>query len=176
MLGFTAPLHHNNFPKNVPCEKPVKTPKTYRKEETAHQGHRSRLQTNGNRSPQSFPAEDAYVLSTKPELASLKEDGIPKHRYPSELGQVRAQLEAASDKQLAALAAETARRQAALESRFPEAFESVDTAVKKRQAIRKSLNDDPEFQDRNRAVVNAGQAIKDYEQNIPSINKISPKK
>ena len=120
-------------------------------------------------------AEDAYVLSTKPELASLKEDGIPKHRYPSELGQVRAQLEAAGDKQLSALAAETARRQTTLESRFPEAFESVDTAVKKRQTIRKSLNDDPEFQDRNRAVVNAGKAIKDYEQNIPNINKTSPK-
>jgi hypothetical protein len=109
-------------------------------------------------------AEDDYVLSTKPELASLKEDGIPKHRYPSELGQVRAQLEAAVDKQLAALVAETSRLQADLEARFPEAFESVDAAVKKRNAIRKSLNDDPEFQARNRAVVDAGKAIKDYEQ------------
>jgi len=107
--------------------------------------------------------EDDYVLSTKPELARLKEDGIPRHRFPSELGQVRAQLEAAGDKQLAALVAETARCQAALEARFPEAFESVDAAVEKRQAIRKSLNDDPEFQTRNRAVVAALQAIKDYE-------------
>ena len=109
-------------------------------------------------------AEDDYVLSTKPELARLKEDGIPKQRFASELGQVRAQLEAAGDKQLAALVAETASRQAALEARFPEAFESVDAAVEKRQAKRKSLNDDPEFQARNRAVVDAGKAIKDYEQ------------
>ena len=113
-------------------------------------------------------AEDDYVLSTKPELARLKEDGIPRHRFPSELGQVRAQLEAAGDKQLAALVAETARRQAALEARFPEAFESVDVAVEKRQAIRKSLNDDPDFQSRNRAVVDALQAIKDYEHKAAS--------
>ena len=109
-------------------------------------------------------AEDAYVLSTKPELARLKEDGIPRHRFPSELGQVRAQLEAAGDKQLAALVAETARRQAALEARFPEAFETVDAAGETRQAKRKSLNDDPKFQARNREVVDAGKAIKDYEQ------------
>ena len=88
----------------------------------------------------------------------------PEQRFPSELGQVRAQLEAAGDKQLAALVAETARRQAELEARFPEAFESVDAAVEKRNAIRKSLNNDPEFQARNRAVVDAGKAIKDYEQ------------
>ena len=79
------------------------------------------------------------------------------------LGLVRAQLEAASEKRLAALVAETARRQAALEARFPEAFETVDAAVEKRQATRKSLNDDPEFQARNRAVVDAGKAVKDYE-------------
>ncbi len=108
-------------------------------------------------------AEDAYVLSTKPKLANLKEEGIPKQRFASELGQTRFQLEAAGDKQLAALVAETARRQAALEARFPEAFESVDAAVEKRQVIRKSLNDDPEFQARNRAVADAGKAIKDYE-------------
>ena len=42
----------------------------------------------------------AYALSAKPELANLKEDGIPKHRYSSKLGQVRAHLEAAGDKQL----------------------------------------------------------------------------
>ncbi len=109
-------------------------------------------------------AEDAYVLSTRPELARLKEDGVAKQRYVSELGQVRAQLEAAGDKQLAALVEKTARRQAALEARFPEAFESVDAAVEKRQAIRKALNDDPDFQARNRAVVDAGKAVKDYEQ------------
>ena len=54
---------------------------------------------------------------------------------------------------------------AALEARFPEAFESVDAAVEKRQVIRKSLNDDPEFQARNKAVVDAGKAIKGYELN-----------
>ena len=109
-------------------------------------------------------AEDDYVLSTKPELAKLKEDGTPKQRFSSELGQVRAQLEAAGDKQLAALVAETARRQAALEARFPEAFESVDDSVKKRQVKRNSLNEDSGFQARNRAVVDAGKAVKDYEQ------------
>ncbi|MDP7302555.1 MAG: hypothetical protein QGG09_05605, partial [Pirellulaceae bacterium] len=108
-------------------------------------------------------AEDDYVLSTRPELARLKEDGVAKQRYASELGQVRAQVEASGDKQLAALVAETARCQAALEARFPEAFESVDAAVAKRQGIRKSLNDDPEFQARNRAAVDAGKAIKEYE-------------
>ncbi|EMI19784.1 hypothetical protein RMSM_03294 [Rhodopirellula maiorica SM1] len=76
---------------------------------------------------------------------------------------VRAKLEAAGDKQLAALIAETARLQAALEACFPEAFESVDAAIEKRNAVRKSLNNDPEFQARNRAVVDAGKAIKDYE-------------
>ena len=109
-------------------------------------------------------AEDAYVLSTRPEIARLKEDGVAKQRYVSELGQVRAQLEAAADKQLAALVEKTARRQAALEARFPEAFESVDAAVEKRNTNRKSLNNDPEFQVRNRAVVDAGKAVKDYEQ------------
>ncbi len=108
-------------------------------------------------------AEDDYVLSTKPELARLKEDGVNRNRFPSELGQVRAQLEAAGDRQLAALIAKTARRQAELEARYPEAFQSVDAAVKNRYAIRKSLNKDPEFQTRNRAVVDALQAIKDYE-------------
>ncbi len=109
-------------------------------------------------------AEDAYVLSTKPELARLKVDGTVKQRFASELGQVRAGLEAASDQQLSALVAETAKRQAALEARFPEAFKSVDAAVEERNAKRKSLNDDPEFQARNRAVVKAGKAVKDYEQ------------
>lgn len=109
-------------------------------------------------------AEDDYVLSTRPELARLKEDGVNRNRFPSELGQVRAQLEAAGDKQLTALVAETARRQAELEARYPEAFESVDAAIEKRNAVRKSLNDNPEFQARNRAVVDAGKAIKEYEQ------------
>lgn len=108
-------------------------------------------------------AEDDYVLSTKPELARLKEDGVNRNRFPSELGQVRVRLEATGDKQLAALVAETARRQAELEARYPEAFESVDSAVAKRNAKRKALNDDPEFQTRNKAVADAGRAIKDYE-------------
>lgn len=121
-------------------------------------------------------AEDDYVLSTKPELARLKEDGIAKQRYTSELGQVRSKLEAAGDKQLAALVAETARRQAALEARFPEAFESVEAAVEKRNTIRKSLNDDPEFQARNRAVVDAGKAVKDYEQQAdPNLAQLEAK-
>ena len=120
-----------------------------------------RMEIAVNKASQS---EDAYVLSTRPELAKLKEDGSPKQRFASELGQVRAQLEATGDKQLAALVAETAKRQAALEARFPEAFESVDTAVEKRQAKRKALNDNPDFQARNRVVVDAGKAIKEYEQ------------
>jgi len=119
-------------------------------------------------------AEDNYVVSTKPELARLKEDGIPKHRFPSELGQVRARLEAAGDKQLAALIAETARRQAALEARFPQAFRRVDASVEQRNAKRKTLNDDPEFQARNRAVVEAGKAIKSYEQTAdPKLAKLA---
>jgi hypothetical protein len=65
--------------------------------------------------------------------------------------------------QLAALVAETSRLQAVLEARFLEAFENVDTAVDKRQAKRKSLDDDLAFQARNRIVVDAGNAIKDYE-------------
>ena len=77
----------------------------------------------------------------------------------------RAVLEAASDQQLAALVAETAKRQAALETRFPKAFRSVDAAVEERNAKRKSLNDDAKFQARNKEIVDAGKAIKDYEQN-----------
>ncbi len=118
-------------------------------------------------------AEDDYVLSTKPNLAKLKADGIPKQRFTSELGQVRAKHEAAGDKQLAALVVETARLQAALEARFPAAFESVDAAVEERNANRKSLNNDPEFQARNRAVVDALQAIKAYEHKAdPGILKL----
>jgi len=104
-------------------------------------------------------AEDNYVVSTKPSLADL-----PKHRYPSELGRVRLQLEQKGDKKLAALVAKTAAAQAALEEKFPEAFASVDNAVEKRQANRQSLNDDPEFKKRNQAVVDAQQAIKAYEE------------
>ena len=93
-------------------------------------------------------AEDVYVLSRKPELANLKKNGIPRQRFTSELGQVRARLEAAGDKRLAAMVAETARCQRALEARFPEAFAGIDAAVKRRQVRRKSLNDNPEFQAR----------------------------
>ena len=119
-------------------------------------------------------AEDDYVLSTRPELASLKKDGIPKQRFTSEVGQVRVQLEAAGNKPLAALVTETAKRQTALEARFPEAFESVDDAVKTRQAKRKSLNDDPGFQARNKAVVDAGKAIKGYEHKAaPNLAKLA---
>ena len=119
-------------------------------------------------------AEDDYVLSTKPKLSNLKETGIPKHRFPSELGQVRAQLEAAGDKQLATLVAKTAVRQANLETRFPEAFETVDAAVEKRNAKRKDLNLDPDFQARNKAVVDAGKAIKDYEQqSAPDLSQLA---
>ena len=109
-------------------------------------------------------AEDAYILSTRPELTRLKDDGVPKQRFTSELGQVRAQLEAAGDKQLATLVAKTGERQANLEAHFPEAFENVEAAVKERNAKRKDLNVNPDFQARNKAVVDAGKAIKDYEQ------------
>ena len=123
---------------------------------------------------QACKAEDAYVLSTKPELARLKEDGMAKQRFASELGQVRAAMEAASDQQLAALVAETAKRQAALEARFPEAFRSVDAAVQERNTKRKALNDAPEFQARNRAVVDAGKSVKDYEQKAdPSLAQLA---
>lgn len=108
-------------------------------------------------------AEDDYVLSQKPELARLKKEDVNRNRFPSELGLVRAQLEAAGDKQLAALVAVTARRQAELEARYPEAFESVDAAVEKRYVKRRSLNNDPEFQGRNRAVVDAARAVREYE-------------
>jgi len=119
-------------------------------------------------------AEDAYVLSTKPELARLKENETAKQRFASELGQVRAALEAASDQQLAALVTETAKRQAALEARFPEAFRSVNAAVQERNTKRKALNDDLEFRARNRAVVDAGKSVKDYEQKAdPSLAQLA---
>lgn len=109
-------------------------------------------------------AEDAYVLSMKPELARLKTNGSPKQLFTSELGQVRVTLEAAADKRLAALVAETAACQTTLEERFPDVFESVDIAVESRNEERKALNRDPEFQLRNRAVVDAGKAVKEFEQ------------
>lgn len=108
--------------------------------------------------------EEAYVLSTQPELERFKEKGKANPRFNSEVGQVRAELESAGDPQLAELVAETAKRQAILETRFPEAFRSVDAAVEERNAKRKALNNDPKFQLRNRAVVDAGKAIKDYEE------------
>lgn len=108
-------------------------------------------------------AEDDYVLSTSPELVRLKKDEINKNRFASELGQVRAQLETAGDRKLAALVAETAKRQAGLEARFPEAFETVAAAVEKRNAIRKALNNDPSFKARNRVVIDARNAINQYE-------------
>ena len=43
------------------------------------------------------------------------------------------------------------------------------------EAVDQLLVIDPEFQDRNRAVINAEKAIKDYKHNIQSINKTSPK-
>lgn len=119
-------------------------------------------------------AEDDYVLSTQPELDRLKQDGIARQRYASELGQVRAQLEVDADKQLAALVAETARLESALENRFPEAFETVDAAVAARQENRKLLNSDPEFQLRNKAVVEAGKAVTAYlEQADPGVVQLA---
>ena len=53
--------------------------------------------------------------------------------------------------------------QSNLEARFLEAFETVDAAVEKRQAKRKALNDNPQFQALNKVVVDAGKAVKDYE-------------
>lgn len=119
-------------------------------------------------------AEEAYVVSTKPELARLKQDGIAKQRFVSEVGQVRAALEAANDRQLAVLVDETAKRQAILEARFPEAFTSVDAAVEQRNKTRKALNNDPEFQVRNKTVVEAGKAIKGYEQKaLPNLAQLA---
>ena len=50
----------------------------------------------------------------------------------------------------------------------------MDAAVKERNAKRKALNDNPEFQARNRAVVDAGRAIKDYEEKAdPQLTKLA---
>lgn len=119
-------------------------------------------------------AEDAYVLSTAPELIRFKEDGVPRQRFASELGQVRALLETTGDKQLALLVAETSKRQINLETRYPHVFESVDAAIEKRNAKRKDLNDNADFQARNRAVVDAGKAIKTYEEHAaPNLTKLA---
>ena len=106
-------------------------------------------------------AEDHYVLSTGPALASL-----PKHLYASELNQVRKRLEDAEDKHLKKLVEETAKRQEALRSRFPAAFQDLESLVAKRNATRKSLNHDTVFQARNRILIDAQRAIKDYERKI----------
>ncbi len=63
-------------------------------------------------------AQDAYVISTKPSLVEFKADGVSRQQFNSELGLVRARLEAAGDKQLAALVANTASLQRSLEKRF----------------------------------------------------------
>ncbi len=103
-------------------------------------------------------AEDDFVREKFPKLQML-----PKHRFRSELGLRRFELEKAGDPKLAELVAETQRRQKALEAKFPAAFASVDSLVEKRNAARKALNADAEFQKANRDVADAWRAIKDYE-------------
>ena len=50
----------------------------------------------------------------------------------------------------------------------------MDAAVEERNMKRKALNDDPAFQARNRAVVDAGKAVKDYEQKAdPSLAQLA---
>ena len=73
-------------------------------------------------------------------------------------------LENNSDSQLGAFVAETKRLQKAIEHSYPEAFKSIDEAIEKRKAVRQSLNDDPTFQALNKQVVEAGKAVKEYEQ------------
>ena len=109
-------------------------------------------------------AEDEYVVSLYPELQALRSDSIPQHRFLSEQAQFRKQLENNSDAQLEALVAETKRLQKAIELSYPEAFKSIDEAIEKRKAARQSLNDDPTFQALNQQVVEAGKAVKEYEQ------------
>jgi hypothetical protein len=109
-------------------------------------------------------AEDEYVISLYPELQALRSDSIPQHRFLSEQAQFRKQLENNSDAQLEALVAETKRLQKAIELSYPEAFKSIDEAIEKRNAARQSLNDDPTFQALNQQVVEAGKAVKEYEQ------------
>ena len=109
-------------------------------------------------------AEDEYVVSLYPDLQALRSDGIPQHRFLSEQAQFRKQLENNSDTQLGALVDETKRLQKVIEHSYPEAFKSIDEAIEKRKAVRQSLNDDPTFQALNQQVVEAGKAVKEYEQ------------
>ena len=103
-------------------------------------------------------AEDAYVVSVHPALKDLA-----KHRLLSELPILRAGLEKREDPKLAALVAESAELQRSLETRFPEAFASGENLVTQRNALRKALNEVPAFQEENRAVADAWQAIRHYE-------------
>ncbi len=109
-------------------------------------------------------AEDEYVVSLYPDLQALRSDDIPQHRFLSEQEQFRKQLENNGDSQLGVLVAETKRLQKAIELSYPEAFKSIDEAIEKRKVIRQSLNDDPSFQSLNKQVVEAGKAVKEYEQ------------
>ncbi len=109
-------------------------------------------------------AEDEYVVSLYPDLQVLRSDGIPQHRFLSEQAQLRHELEKNNDSQLQVLVAETKRLQKAIELSYPEAFKSIDEAIEKRTAVRQSLNDDPAFQSLNKQVVEAGKAVKEYEQ------------
>ncbi len=109
-------------------------------------------------------AEDEYVVSLYPDLQALRSDGIPQHRFLSEQEQFKKQLENNGDSQLGVLVAETKRLQKAIELSYPEAFKSIDEAIEKRTAVRQSLNDDPAFQSLNKKVVEAGKAVKEYEQ------------
>ena len=109
-------------------------------------------------------AEDEYVVSLYPDLQALRSEGIPQHRFLSEQAQFRKQLENNRDAQLGALVAETNRLQKAIEHAYPEAFKSIDEAIEKRKAVRQSLNDDSTFQALNQQVVEAGKAVKEYEQ------------
>ncbi|MEO2000096.1 MAG: hypothetical protein ABGW75_00620 [Pirellulales bacterium] len=109
-------------------------------------------------------AEDEYVVSLYPDLQVLRSDDIPQHRFLSEQAQLRHELEKNNDSQLQALVAETKRLQKAIELSYPEAFKSIDEAIEKRTAVRQSLNDDPAFQSLNKQVVEAGKAVKEYEQ------------
>ena len=63
---------------------------------------------------------------------------------------------------------ETNRLQKAIEVAYPQAFESVDAAVEKRNTTRQALNDNPGFQVLNKKVVEAGRAVKEYEQKMLS--------
>ena len=99
-------------------------------------------------------AEDEYVVSKNTFLESL-----PEHRYRSEIELARDRLQRSDDIQLAALVVVTATRQATLEAGFPDAFAPIDDLVAERNARRQALNDNPEFQRRNREVSDAWQAF-----------------